>query len=226
MEKYIYQPLTYTLEYLHANLHDIGLTIVVLTIIVKILLLPLNVKASVDGEKTQRILKRLKPEIDKIKAKFKGDKMAEAMATQELYKREKFSPMSGLLSILILFIQLPILFGLYHVFTVGIDKAFSPLAFNLFNINDKHIWMGVLSGITMYMLGKITLKKNVNTDMSEMQTAMANAMRIQMTYVFPIVMGVTGALFPSGIGIYFVVSNILGIGQYYVIERFKSKIIL
>lgn len=249
MQTYIYGPLTELLINIYKYTNDIGWTIVLLTIIVKLLLLPLNVKAAVDGEKTQRIMKRLKPELEKIKNKFKNDKTAELIATQELYKSEKFNPFTMLLSLLIIILQLPILIGLYHVIT-SIGKAsvnnthiytaaelinnssslamsaINHLAFGFLDVTSKNLWMGVLSGFTMYILGSVTLKKKANQDgETEMQIAMMRAMRIQMIYVFPIVLAFSGTLLPAGIGIYFVIANIFGIGQFYVIEKFKKRLI-
>lgn len=249
MQTYIYGPLTELLINIYKYTNDIGWTIVLLTIVVKLLLLPLNVKAAVDGEKTQRIMKRLKPELEKIKNKFKNDRTAELIATQELYKSEKFNPFTMLLSLLIIILQLPILIGLYHVITrIGIAEintnkiytaaelinnasnmamsAINPMAFGSLDVTSKNVWMGILSGFTMYILGSITLKKKANQEgETEMQIAMMKAMRIQMIYVFPIILAFSGTLLPAGIGIYFVIANIFGIGQFYVIEKFKKRLI-
>ncbi len=224
MEKYVYTPLTESMVYFYHMFGDIGWSIILVTLIVKILLLPLNIKASLGAEKTQRAMKKIKPEIENIKTKHKGDKMAEALAMQDLYKKENFNPISGLGSILILLLQIPIIFGLYHVFNTRIAENINHIAFGLFNITDKHIWMGIFSGTTMYLLSKITLKKQIVEDQSETQAAIANMMRIQITYVFPIIIGFSGAILPSGIGIYFVVSNLFGIVQYSIIDFFKKKL--
>lgn len=226
MEKYVYTPLTESMVYFYHMFGDIGWSIIAVTLIVKILLLPLNIKASLGAEKTQRAMKKIKPEMDTIKVKHKGNKMAEAMAMQELYKKENFNPISGLGSILILLLQIPVIIGLYHVFNTRIDDSINHIAFNLFNIADKHIWMGILSGVSMYIMSKITFKnQNMLGDQSETQLAIANMMKIQITYIFPFVIGFSGAVLPSGIGIYFVVSNVFGILQYYVIEHFKKRLI-
>ncbi len=226
MQTYIYGPLTELLINIYKYTNDIGWTIVLLTLIVKLLLLPLNIKAAIDGEKTQRIMKRLKPELEKIKNKFKTDRVAELQATQELYKKEKFNPFTMLLSLLILILQLPILIGLYHVITSIDSNNINQMAFNFLDITSKNIWMGVLSGYTMYILGKVSLKKKVDQEgETEMQIAMMNAMRIQMIYVFPVILAFSGAILPAGIGIYFVIANILGIGQFYIIEKFKKRLI-
>ncbi len=226
MQTYIYGPLTELLINIYKYTNDIGWTIVFLTLIVKILLLPLNIKAAVDGEKTQRIMKRLKPELEKIKNKFKNDRVAELQATQELYKKENFNPFTILLSLLILILQLPILIGLYHVITGINNNNISHIAFNFLDVTSKNIWMGVLSGYTMYILGKVSMKKKPNQEgETEMQIAMMNAMRIQMIYVFPIILAFSGTILPAGIGIYFVIANIFGIAQFYIIEKFKKRLI-
>ena len=225
MEKYVYTPLTESMVYFYYVFGDIGWSIILVTLIVKILLLPLNIKASLGAEKTQRIMKKIKPEMDNLKKKHKGDKMAEAVAMQELYKKESFNPISGLGSILILVLQIPILFGLYHVFNTRIAENINHIAFGLFNITDKHIWMGVLSGVSMNIMSKITLNNQVMLgDQTETQAAIANMMRIQVTYIFPFIIGFSGAVLPSGIGIYFVVANLFGIVQYYIINHFKKKL--
>ena len=224
MQTYIYDPLNQLLVLLYSNINDIGWTIIALTLIVKILLLPLNIKAGIDGEKTQRVIKKIKPSLDKIKDKHKGDKMAEYAATQALYKEEKFNPISGLLSILIILLQMPILFGLYHVFNTNLSKGYNLMAFGLFDISQKYIWMGLLSGVTMYIMGSITMKKKSQEGETEMQIAMTNAMRIQVVYFFPVLLAVIGAISPAGIGIYLVFANLFGIVQYYILDHFKKRI--
>ena len=84
--------------------------------------------------------------------------------------------------------------------------------------------MGLLSGVTMYIMGSITMKKKSQEGETEMQIAMTNAMRIQVVYFFPVLLAVIGAISPAGIGIYLVFANLFGIVQYYILDHFKKRI--
>ena len=226
MQNYVYTPLGDLLFNIYNHTNDIGWSIVAITLIVKICLLPLNIKAALDGEKTQRILKKLKPKQDKIKELHKGDKMKEALAMQELYKSENFNPLSGLLSLFILILQMPIIFGLYHVINQKLVGDINHIAFGLFDITHKYIWMGLLSGLTMYILGNVTTKAQNIESTNEMQAAMMSSMKMSMVYTLPIMMGIFGGfVLQSGIGIYLVTSNIFGLVQFYITNYFKKRIV-
>ena len=228
---FIYTPLHNTLTYLYDNTLDIGVSIVLLTLIVKFILLPLNIKAQISAKETQDKLKILKPKIEELNKKHKNNKLNASVAMRELYQEHNFNPASSLLSIFTLLIQIPILFALYKVFSVDIINM-NPTAFGVFDSSQKYVWMGVLVGLSMFVMSLITTSKTVDPDLvnkkdktkeEEMQLSMAKMMKVQLTYVLPFIIAFTSTLLPSALGIYFIVANVFAVGQYYLIEKIKKS---
>ena len=110
-----YQPLLRALVLLYNYLpwHDLGIAVIVLTVLVKLALYPLGSK----GIKSQKALQDLQPKIKEVQERFKEDKTRQAKEVMDIYKKEKINPFSGFL---LLLIQLPILFALFRVFGWGI----------------------------------------------------------------------------------------------------------
>lgn len=227
----VYTPIHNTLTFLYTNTLDLGVSIVLLTLIVKVVLLPLNIKAQLSAKNTQDKMKVLKPKIDEINKKHKDDKLAASLALSGLYKEHNFNPASSLLSIFTLFIQIPILFALYKVISID-TTSMNPIAFRLFNASHKLVWMGILVGISMFLMAKVTMSKTVDNSLlvkkdktkeEEIQLSMAKMMKTQFTYVLPFIVAFTSTLLPAALGIYFIIANLFAVFQYFVIEKFKAK---
>ncbi|WP_376796535.1 YidC/Oxa1 family membrane protein insertase [Thermogemmatispora sp.] len=110
------QPIFNVLMLLYYLFGDFGLSIIVLTIIIRLLLFPLTLQQL----KSAKAMQELQPEISRIREHFRDDPRAQLEATQELYKRYNISPYSGCLPLLL---QLPVLYGLYFAFRAVIDDA-------------------------------------------------------------------------------------------------------
>ena len=137
---------------------DAGVIVVIFTIIIKIILLPLSVKAS----KAQLQMKTTEKGLADIKEKYKDNKEEQGRKIMEYYKEKGINPFAG---IFILIVQLPILIGLYQVFiesglpVIDTDMLYSfipsPASVNMFflhtiNISEKSIILAVIAGITTY----------------------------------------------------------------------------
>ena len=214
--------------------HDIGIAIILTTLLVKLILLPLNLSA----QRSTYLMKEVQIEIDEIKAKHKEDKKKLAEETMALYKKKKINPFS---SIFTLIIQIPVFFALYFVFIDGVifkenliysfiqfPTNLTNLAFGVIDLTKRYWFLGVLTGITMYIFSKRqadafkNVKENKETDKNkeaDFKTIFAKNMQMQMTYVLPVISGVSAAMFPAVIGIYWVVNNILNIIQDVYIKR-------
>ena len=107
----VYQPLYNILAFLIGVLpgHSVGLAIITLTVVVRLALFPLTGKSM----KAQKVMKELEPELKRIREAHKNDKQLQAKKTMELYQEKGVTPFSGCLP---LFIQIPIIIGLYIVF--------------------------------------------------------------------------------------------------------------
>lgn len=222
---FFYEPL-YNLLVIILNivpLHDIGAAIVIVTLIVKFFLLPLNLSAL----RTQYLMKRLEPEMHKIKELQKTKPQEASLQMIELYKKEKVNPFA---SLFVVILQIPIFFALYFVFSKGfqVDTAslysfvhfpekLHTLAFGLFDVTQKNIPIAVLVGLSSYMLARrqtvdMVTKKEVHEEES-FQDHFMKSMKIQLLYVLPVIIGVSSAVLPSALGLYWFVSNVIGYAQ-------------
>ena len=213
--------------------HDIGIAIILTTLFVKIILLPLNLSS----QRGSYLMKEAQVEIEEIKNKHKNDNKKITEETLKLYKEKKINPFN---SILVLIIQIPVFFALYYVFRNGVilNKALlynflnfpeniKNLAFGFLDISKKYWWLGILTGITMFIFSKRqadTLKKMSNNNENDkkeegFKEIFAKNMQLQMTYVLPLVSGLSAAFLPAVIGIYWSINNILNIFQDIYIKR-------
>ncbi len=227
-----YIPLLNLLVWLYDVLpwQDLGLAIIVLTILIKLILYPLNKKAIL----SQKALQDLQPKLTEIKEKYGKDKEAQARATMELYKKEKINPASSCLPILI---QLPFLIAVYQVFRTGLANGYleylypfiqnpgslNTLAFGFIELSQRSIWLALLAGAAQFWQGKmLTTKKPEIKSAESKDENMAAIMNKQMIYVMPIFTVFIGLSFPAGLTLYWFVNTVLtGLQQLIVFKNNK-----
>lgn len=225
----LYQPL-YNLLILITNIipgGDIGVAIIVVTILVKLALYPLT-KKSIEG---QVAMAELQPELERIKKQF-PDKQEQAQRTMELYKNQKTSPFSGCL---VMLIQLPIIFALYYVFLYGFSDTTllysfvqNPGVLNMhflgfLDISKPHIVLAILAGVSQFAQMKISFggQKPATTG-GDMTQNMTKMMQTQMLYILPIMIIFIGTKLSGAVALYWITSNIVGaIQEYYVRKKLK-----
>jgi YidC/Oxa1 family membrane protein insertase len=211
--KIIINPLYNTLQFFIAYTHDIGISIILFTIVIKTLLLPLNISAS----KTSKNIKKIQPHIDKLKTKHKNSPREMGLELSKLYKEHKIKPLSGILS---LFIQMPILFGLYRILLKEIGNIQDKITFFNIDVTKPNIWLAVLTFITMAYLMHTSSKDMVASEgASDFQKEFTRMMSLQMKYFLPGIVFVTSIFLPAGLTLYFVVSNLFAIGQFYLMKK-------
>jgi len=228
----IYDPLYNAFIFLVNALpgHNLALAIIILTAFVKFVLLPLSHKSIT----TQAALKKLEPEIQKIKSTVK-DKQEQARQTMELYKKHGVNPFSGCLPLLI---QLPIILGLYWVFWRGLESEVGNLysfvslpldidvRFLWMDITEKSIVLGVLAGLTQYIQTKLSMPvvepKESATGERSMKEDFARSMQIQMRYVLPIFVGFIAYAISAAVALYWTVSNLVTITHEIYVKRKKG----
>ena len=223
--KLFYQPLFNVLILLYTLVpgRDFGVAVVLLTLLIRILLYPLNLKSM----KSQRALSKLDPKLKEIKKKFKNDKERTAKETLELYQKEKINPFSGFLLILI---QLPILFALYKVFNrfvfveeLNLLYSFMPNPgeikpyFLTIDLSRPHFYLALFAGICQFFQAKaqdVRLKVETKKfgDFSKM-------FQKQMLYFFPAFTFIILLKIPSAIALYLIVSTIFSILQMLYIKK-------
>jgi YidC/Oxa1 family membrane protein insertase len=229
----LYQPLFNLLVILYNYIpgHDFGIAIIFLTIIIRVILYPLSVKAV----NSQRGLQKLQPQIQEVQKKYKNDREKQAKEILDLYKKEKINPFSGLFLALI---QLPILIALYQVFWSGLNpKELAVLygfVFNPGHINSLFLYiidlakpnfvLAILAGLTQYFQTKMLLPKKGNEAGGQNKGAdFSQVMQKQMVYFFPVFTVIILISLPSALGLYWAVSGLFSIVQQYLIVKKNNK---
>lgn len=230
----VFIPLTNALVFLTSFLWgNIGLAVIVLTILIKLILLPLSYAQT----KSQISIKKIQPLIDDIK-KNTPDKTEQTQKIMALYKEHNTNPLSGCLPLII---QLPIIIALYQVFLQGASVDGSVLysfvhapehISNFFlgtNMTEKSIIVALIAGVSQYFQLKLSpsmkedpaVAKNDNPDM---QTAMMANMQKTMKYSLPIMITVFAAIVPAAVALYWVITNLFQIAQEWWINKKINEI--
>jgi YidC/Oxa1 family membrane protein insertase len=212
---------------------DIGVAIIVLTIVVKVALLPVSLSAA----RTQRVMREIEPQLKEIKERTKDDREALARETLQVYREAGVNPFS---SILLLFIQIPIVIALYLAVYRGggiplpdINTAllysFIPtpttvtmLFLGIVDMAAKSLPLALLAGVTQFIQAHISFSgasAPVAKDAApSFKDDFARSMQMQMKYVMPIVIFFFAYTISASVALYFAVSNILGIIQEYIVR--------
>jgi YidC/Oxa1 family membrane protein insertase len=226
-ETLIYEPLYNALLYISSILPgaDIGLGVVALTIIVRIILMPLS-KKMIRG---QFMMRKLEPKIKAIKDK-KFPKEEEAKQIFALYKEEKINPFSGCL---LLLIQLPILLALYSVFARSIiqpehiysfisSDALNPMFLGLIDISKAFLPLAIASGVVQSIQAFLTPTPTASGD-EGFQAQLAKSMSFQTRYVLPLLIIFFASKLAAAVALYWVVGGLFSIGQeLYFRKKFKA----
>ena len=197
---YIRQFLAFLLNTTDKYVGNFGISIIIVTILIKILLLPLTLKQ----DKSMKEMKKLQPELEKIKEKYANDKQMLNIKTMELYKEHKVNPLGGCLPLLL---QLPILFALFGVLRNGIIPKDSSFLWLKLSVPDPFYVLPVLNGAVSFFQQKL------------MGSADSNPQMKNMMYIFPIMMIMFSLKMPSGLQLYWLTSSILAVVQQYFIMK-------
>ena len=227
-DAFLYYPLFNALIFIYnyASFGDLGIAIIVLTILIRFLLFPLFYKSF----EHQTIMQKLQPEVRQIQHEHKEDKEKQALKMMELYKQHKVNPFSGFLLILV---QLPVLIALYSVFSSGLaDEALSGLYSFIYNperlnhlflglidLNKKNIVIVVVAALAQYYQTKLTLPKpNSSAPASENSDPTA-AIAKNMVIIGPLMTVFILAYLPSAIGVYWLTSSVFSLLQQWYINK-------
>ena len=197
---YIRQFLTFLLNTTDKYVGNFGVSIIIVTILIKIMLLPLTLKQ----DKSMKEMKKLQPELEKIKEKYANDKQMLNIKTMELYKEHKVNPLGGCLPLLL---QLPILFALFGVLRNGIIPQDSSFLWLKLSDKDPYYILPILNGAVSFFQQKL------------MGSADSNPQMKNMMYIFPIMMIMFSLKMPSGLQLYWLTSSILAVVQQYFIMK-------
>lgn len=200
-------PLLKSLLFLYANItfNDLGSAIILLTIIVRLVLYPLFYKSL----KQQHVLKKIQPHIQNIQTKHKGNREEQGKALMALYKEHGVNP---LMSLGLIFIQLPILIALYQVFLMPLPE-FTQSFLGLITLSERSILLVVLAALLQYLLGVMSMAANKD-DKSPAAQTMRN-----MVMIGPVITVAVLWSLPAAIGLYWVTTTLFSIAQQLHVER-------
>jgi YidC/Oxa1 family membrane protein insertase len=217
-------PLLNLLVFFYNYIPDIGVVIILLTILIRLLLLPSFHKSL----KHQKIMQQLQPKLDEIKVKYKDDQEQQAKAMLELWRAHKVNPLGSLSP---LFIQLPILISLYVVFTRSLNGAevtnlysfvenpghINSMFLNFIDLAKPNLIITAAAAILQYLQSKMMIAKSKTADPT------AKMVQGMTLYFLPAMTLAIGMTFPAGLPLYWAVSTLFGIGQQYWIIRREAK---
>lgn len=213
--------------------HDVGLVILILTIIIRILVYPLTAVSL----KSQRALQELQPKMDEIKKQYATDQQKQAQALMELYKNNKVNPFSSCLPLLV---QLPILIALYMVLRAGLTLEdlspdlysfvanpgkINPISFWFLDMAKPNVILALLAGGAQYWQAKMMFRQKppAQAGVGAKDESMTAIMNKQMLYVMPAMTVIIGFSLPAGLTLYWFFSTLLmGLQQLWMFGKNKT----
>lgn len=203
---FIAKPLVSIMKWSYSILGNWGLAIVLLTLIVRFLVLPFNFMAI----RSMKAMKKIQPDIQKLKEKYKDDAMALNKEMMDLMKKNGANPLGGCLPMLL---QIPVFFALYKVVGNTVELYQAPFFgwINDLSSPDSFFVLPILMGLTMYLQQKMT------------PTTMDPTQEKVMAFL-PLIFSVFMISTPSGLTLYMFISGLFGIIQQYVLTNDKMSL--
>ncbi len=195
------KPLLWFLKLTHTVTKNFGIDIIILSILIKIIFLPLTQISM----KSMKEMQKVQPEMNRLKEQFKNDKARLQQEIMLLYKRRKINPMSGCLPMLI---QIPVFIALYNALQNSIEMRHAPFILWIMDLSAKDpIYITpIIMGATMVLQQKMT-----PTAADPAQARIFMLMPIMFTFLF--------LNFPSGLVLYWMVTNVLSIAHQYYMNK-------
>ncbi|MFT5313192.1 MAG: YidC/Oxa1 family membrane protein insertase [Paraglaciecola sp.] len=203
---WISQPLFTFLQYIHSLIGNWGFSIVIITIIVKGAMYPLT-KAQYESMAKMRALK---PKMDALKERYGEDKQKMQQAMMEMYKKDKVNPMGGCFPLLL---QMPIFLALYWVLLESVELRHADffLWITDLSVKDPYFVLPILTGVSMYLLQKLQ------------PMTMTDPMQQKIMQFMPVAMSLFFFIFPAGLVLYWLISNIITLIQAKIIYASMEK---
>jgi YidC/Oxa1 family membrane protein insertase len=202
----ISQPLFTFLQYIHSLVGNWGFAIILITIVVKGAMYPLTKKQYESMAK----MRALKPKMDALKERYGEDKQKMQKAMMEMYKKDKVNPMGGCFPLLL---QMPIFLALYWVLLESVELRHADFIFWITDLSSKDPFfvLPVLTGISMYLLQKLQ------------PMTMTDPMQQKIMQFMPVAMSLFFFIFPAGLVLYWLISNIITLVQAKIIYASMEK---
>lgn len=221
-----YQPMLNFLVWIYILIGNFGISVILLTLIVRMAINPLNGKAL----QSQKAMAEMQPKLQEVQNRYKDDKEKQAQALLELYRKEKFNPFSGMLFLLI---QIPVIYALYFVFRSGIaidgNMIYSfvslPAQINPYflgiDLSKPNIYLALLTAAAQFFQAKTAIPPSPKKEGQKGQMAeMSNMMMKQMMFFAPLLTFFVLFNLPAALGLYWLVTTVFSIiQQYYVFKK-------
>jgi YidC/Oxa1 family membrane protein insertase len=216
------------------------LSISILTIAVRLLTLPLTLPSQRAMKKNSQRMQVLQPEIDKLKKKFKNDPQRLQQAQLELYKEYGINPLSSMTGCLPMFIQLPIIWAFYQSISralayrpgemLVLSKYLSavPQFMSLVPLPSQWLWFNLARPdaivLPLLVAGSTWLQQKLSTPATQASGSdpQAAQMSQSMMITMPLMFGYLAMQMPAGLSIYFIVSNVVGLGVQWLTNRWLN----
>ncbi len=195
----------------HSVVPNYGVVILILSILTKLVFYPLTRKSM----ESMKAMQALKPEMDRLNAKYKEDPQKRNQAMMELYKRNKVNPAGGCLPILV---QMPVFIALYGVLNSSIELRKAPFALWIQDLSapDK---VGQIFGLPIHIMPILM----AGSMFFQQKMTPTDPRQAAMMYLMPILMLVFFYPMPSGLVMYWTVNNLMHIGQQALMNRSKAQ---
>ena len=206
----------YPFQWIYSFLHDYGLTIIIVTLIVRLCLLPLYAKQIKNTSKQAELQSQIKD----IQTRFANNRERMNQEMNDLYAKAGISPMSGCLPLII---QLPIIYGMFAILR-------NPLTYMTANemiaaVHESFLWvtdrsqpdpwiLPIIAGLTTYLTSAASMAS---------QGSAANGMMASMKYFMPIMIFLMARSFPAGLSLYWTVGNLVMIVQTWIFNKKRDK---
>ncbi len=197
----IARPLMQFLNLTNRYTHNYGIDIIILTILIKIIFWPLTHKSY----KSMSDMQKVQPLMQKLREKYKDDKERLNQEMMRLYKQHKVNPLGGCLPMLL---QIPVFFALYKALLISVELRHAPFFWWIQDLSakDPYYITPIIMGATMLIQQKMT-------------PSTGDPKMAKMMLIMPIVFTFMFLNFPSGLVIYWLVNNVLSIGQQMYTNR-------
>ncbi|TSC91365.1 MAG: preprotein translocase subunit YidC [Parcubacteria group bacterium Licking1014_17] len=208
--------------------HDLGLAIILLTIIIRLIFLPLTIRTVA----SQQLMAKIQPKLKELKERYKDNKQALGEATMALYKEHKINPLSGCLPLLI---QFPVLIALYRVFLavfkpqdlpsmlysfISNPGVITPIAFGFFDLSKRSIVLAIVAGVMQFIQARSSFSLQKSSGSMD-KDSFASKMNKQMMYFFPFTIILIAWGLPAGITIYWIVTTLYSYVEQKLVYKYR-----
>ncbi|MED7819159.1 MULTISPECIES: membrane protein insertase YidC [unclassified Francisella] len=195
----------WVMSHIHALVGNWGLSIILVTVLIKLIFYPLSAKSY----RSMAKMRMLQPRIKRLQEIYKDDRQALGKKMMEMYKEEKVNPLGGCLPMVI---QIPIFISLYWVLLESVELRHAPFIFWIHDLSmkDPYFVLPVLMGISMFLQQRLS-------------PAPADPMQAKIMMFLPVIFTFLFASFPSGLVLYWLTNNLISIlQQWFITKRYQA----